>query len=80
MNIIETIGKESREVIISQVCRILEKNPEKNVDKLFSVIKALSRNTESKDAIESIEKYYNEVPSIKEEINHILSKIGRAHV
>ena len=57
MNIIETIGKESREVIISQVCRILEKNPEKNVDKLFSVIKALSRNTESKDAIESIEKY-----------------------
>ena len=56
MNIIDTIGKESREVIISQVCRVLEKNPEKNVDKLFSIIKALSRDTESKDAIESIEK------------------------
>ena len=73
MNIIDTIGKESREVIISQVCRVLEKNPEKNVDKLFSIIKALSRDTESKDAIESIEKYYNEIPSIKEEVNHILS-------
>ena len=38
MNIIDTIGKESREVIISQVCRVLEKNPEKNVEDRKSVV------------------------------------------
>ncbi|MDS0526367.1 radical SAM protein [Clostridium sp. SHJSY1] len=72
MGIIEGIKKGSREAIVGQLGKILEKNPEKNVDKLFSVAKKLSKDEDSKMAIKNIEDYYNEIPTVKEEIQDIL--------
>lgn len=73
MSFIESIEKSSKEAIVGQVCKILEKNPEKNVGKLFSVAKVLAKDKDSKQAVENIEKYYKEIPSIKEEILDILT-------
>jgi MoaA/NifB/PqqE/SkfB family radical SAM enzyme len=72
MGIIEGVKKGSREAIIGQVCRVLEKNPEKNVDKLFSVARKLAKDDDSKEGLKNIEDYYNEIPSVKEEIQDIL--------
>ncbi|MBD7910171.1 MULTISPECIES: radical SAM protein [Clostridium] len=73
MGIIEGIKKGSREAIIGQVCRVLEKNPQKNVDKIFSVAKKLAKDNYSKMAVENIEDYYNEIPTVKDEIQDILA-------
>lgn len=74
MDIMENFHKEAKEKIVERVCKILEKNPEKNINKLFLITKFLSKDKDSKKAIFNIEKYYNEVPSIKEEILNILKE------
>ena len=44
MNFGESLKKSSREMIVKRACKLLEKNPEKNVDKLFTIMKALSKD------------------------------------
>ncbi|SFD41102.1 radical SAM protein [Clostridium uliginosum] len=73
MNLKEHIKSSTRNVIISRVCTFLEKNPEKNVDKLFQLITKLAKDKESKLAITSIDTYYHEIPSVKELIQNILT-------
>ncbi|MDD6794244.1 MAG: radical SAM protein [Clostridiaceae bacterium] len=72
MNFGESLKKSSREMIVKRACKLLEKNPEKNVDKLFTIMKALSKDKDSKKAIEDIMKDYNEKPSVKEEVLDVL--------
>ena len=39
MNVVEKIEKYSKEVFVKKTVELLEKNPEKNVDKIFELIK-----------------------------------------
>jgi len=73
-NIIGSFHKEAKEKIVAKVCKILEENPAKNMDRLFTITKFLAKDKDSKKAIINIEKYYNEIPSIKEEIQNILKE------
>lgn len=72
MGFIDGMEKSGKGIILGKVCRLLEKNPEKNVAKLFSTAKLLSKDKASKEAVEKIENYYNNNPVIKEEIESIL--------
>lgn len=72
MDIMGNFHKGAKEKIVEKVCKILEENPEKNINKLFSIAKFLAKDKESKKAVLNVEKYYNETPSIKEEIQNIL--------
>lgn len=72
MDIKDTIEKSTKEAIIKAGIQLLEKNPEENVDKIFSVIRKGIRDEYSKQGIDDIQKYYEEVPSIHDFIQDIL--------
>lgn len=73
MKLTEYVGAKARRVMIKNVCNILEKNPEKNIPKLFKLGKTLSRDESSKKGITNIETYYQEVPCMKQFIDDILT-------
>ena len=72
MGLLEKIEKSKKSLIINQICKILEKDPEKNIDKIFATIRKLVKDEESISTINKIEEYYNDNPVVKEEIKNIL--------
>ena len=64
MDIKDTIKKGTKEAIIKAGIQILENNPEKNVDKIFNIIRKGVRDKDSKNAIDEVQRYYNEIPSV----------------
>ena len=72
MGIFDNVERSGKELILGKICRLLEKNPEKNVAKLFSTVKLLLKDEDSKKTLENIESYYNNNCAIKHEIEGIL--------
>ena len=64
MGIKDTITKGTKEAIIKAGVQILEKDPENNVDKIFSIIRKGVRDEFSKEGIDEVERYYNEMPVV----------------
>ena len=58
MDIKDTIEKSTKEAIIKSGIKLLEKNPEENVDKIFNVIRKGIRDEYSKQGIDDIQRYY----------------------
>lgn len=74
MDIMGNFHKGAKEKIIEKVCKILEEDPDKNMNKLFVITKFLAKDKDSKRTVLNIEKYYNETPSVKKEIEKILKE------
>src|SRR3712207_4086341 len=72
MGIKDTLEKGTKEAIIKAGVELLEKNPEKNVDKIFAIIRKGVKDEFSKQRIDNVQKYYEEMPSIHEYIQDIL--------
>lgn len=72
MGIKDTLEKGTKEAIIKAGIELLEKNPEKNVDKIFAIIRKGVKDEFSKQRIDNVQKYYEEMPSIHEYIQDIL--------
>ncbi|SHI89355.1 Radical SAM superfamily enzyme, MoaA/NifB/PqqE/SkfB family [Clostridium cavendishii DSM 21758] len=77
MSIIEKAEKTAKKVVVGAVCDILEKNPEDNIGKIFTLVKKLSTDEASMKSIEDIESDYNQVPSTKEYIDRILKDTNK---
>lgn len=73
MNILESVEKSAKEVTLSAVADLLEKNPEKNVDKIFSLAKKLTRDEDSQKQVENVYDYYQNNEAIHEYIQNILT-------
>lgn len=58
MGIKDTIEKGTKQAIINQVVNYLDKDPEKNVDKIFEIIKGLTKDEHSIEQIEFVHNYY----------------------
>ncbi|WP_392486191.1 radical SAM protein [Haloimpatiens sp. FM7315] len=72
MNIKETIEKGAKAKVIDTIVEYLEKDPEKNVDKIFSTIKKLTKDQHQLDQIDFVYNYYKENPATYEFIQNIL--------
>ena len=77
MDIKDTIKKGTKEAIIKAGIQILENNPEKNVDKIFNIIRKGVRDKDSKNAIDEVQRYYNEIPSVHNFIQDILKNTNK---
>lgn len=77
MGIKDTIEKGTKEAIIKAGIQVLENNPEKNVDKIFNIIRKGVRDKDSKNAIDEIQRYYNEMPSVHNFIQDILKTTNK---
>ncbi|WP_035294095.1 radical SAM protein [Clostridium sp. KNHs214] len=74
MNIKNTIEKSAKAKVIDTVAGYLEKNPEKNIEKIFSAIKKLTKDEHQIEQIEFVEDYYKNNPATNKYINNILTK------
>ncbi|WP_027631666.1 radical SAM protein [Clostridium hydrogeniformans] len=72
MSFKESIEKNSKEVVTGAICDIIDRNPEKNIQKIFTLTRLLAKDKDSKEAIENVEKYYKEEESTRNFINSIL--------
>lgn len=77
MDIKDTIEKGTKEAIIKAGIQLLENNPEKNVDKIFNVVRKGVRDKDSKNAIDEVQRYYNEMPSVHNFIQDILKNTNK---
>lgn len=77
MEIAENMSKATREVLIKLVVNSLNKDPEKNLEKLFDIIEKTIKDPYSLNQVKDVHKYYDESPSIREYINNILKTTNK---
>ncbi len=77
MGIKETVEKGAKEATLAAAAELLERNPEKNVDKIFSLVKKLAKDEDSKRQIDDVYGYYKDMPSVHEYIQHILTSTDK---
>lgn len=77
MGIKDTIKKGTKEAIIKAGIQVLENNPEKNVDKIFNIIRKGIRDDETRNSINEVQRYYEEIPSVHEYIQDILKNTNK---
>lgn len=63
----------ARNLVLNQVVKYLEKDPEKNAVKIFELLKKGVDDPESRDRVDKVVKYYNEMPAVREYINKVLT-------
>lgn len=76
-SVLDNFSKKLRDNIIKVGFQIIDKNPEKNINKLFELAEKASKDDFTKSKIISIKNYYNEVPSIREYIKNILKDTNK---
>ncbi|NFI96053.1 Fe-S oxidoreductase [Clostridium botulinum] len=76
MSFSEYMKNSTKNIVISKVCSLLEKNPSKNMDKLFNLSIKLIKDNENKKKIKNAYTYYNDTPLVKNFIENILSNLN----
>lgn len=78
MSIKESMEKGIRDTLISNAVELLNKNPEKNVEKVFHIARKIAgKDEENLQRINTVYKYYNDMPSINEYVNNILKTTNK---
>lgn len=77
MNIMEKMEKATKETLVKTGVQLLSKDPEKNVDKLFDIIKKTVKDPDNLRRIEFVEQYYHNNPATYEYIQNILKTTNK---
>jgi MoaA/NifB/PqqE/SkfB family radical SAM enzyme len=72
MSLKESLEKKAKGTLIKTGLELLEKNPEKNVDKLFALVKKSVKDDFSKERVDKVYQYYNDMPAVHDFIQDIL--------
>ena len=73
MSIKDTLEKSAKQVIINKVVDYLDKNPERNVDKIFDTIKTITKDEHSLEQINFVQNYYKTNKPTYDFIQNILT-------
>lgn len=73
MNVIDAMEKGMKDSVLNALVEVIEKNPEKNVDKLFSLAKKLARDETAQQQIDFVFNYYKENPATYELVQNVLT-------
>lgn len=73
MSIIDKMEKGAKDALVKKAADLLNKNPEKNIDKLFDLIKVAVKDEESLKTINFVEDYYRNNPATYQFVQNILS-------
>lgn len=78
MSIKESMEKEVKNTLIKSAVELINKDPEKNVDKIIDIARKISKKDEENlERINTVYKYYNDIPSINEYINNLLKTTNK---
>lgn len=72
MGIKDDLEKKVKETVLKTGFELIDKNPEKNIDKLFHLAESAAKDDFTKEKITKAEGYYNSMPSVKHFIQDIL--------
>ncbi|WP_125153311.1 radical SAM protein [Clostridium rectalis] len=72
MKVINSMEKGVKDMLVKKGVELLSKDPEKNMDKIFDLLRRTIRDKESLKMVDEVESYYNDIPSIHEYIQNIL--------
>lgn len=72
MKIMEKMEKATKDALVKAGAQLLAKDPEKNVDKLFDIIKKAVKDPDNLRRVEFVEGYYHNNPATYEYIQNIL--------
>lgn len=72
MKVVESLEKSAKEAVVSKVVDLLDKDPEKNVDKIFPLVKKLTKDEASRAQIDFVYNYYKTNRPTYEYIQSIL--------
>lgn len=68
----DNLEKNIKEKLIKAGVKLLEKNPEQNVEKIFDLVKKSAHDDFSKERVDKVYQYYEKMPSVHEYIQDIL--------
>jgi len=78
MNVIEKVEKSAKDTLVKTGVELLNKNPEKNLDKLFKLVKkTIRRDEDNLKRVDDIQGYYNNNKSIHEYVQGILKTTNK---
>lgn len=77
MKVTETMEKGVKDVLVKKGIDLLSKDPEKNVDKLFDIVKKAVKDEDNLAKVNSVQGYYNDIPSVHEYIQGILKNTDK---
>lgn len=77
MKIMDKVEKAAKEALVKTGAQLLSKNPEKNADKLFEIIKKAIKDSENLRKIEFVEQYYHDNPATYEYVQNILKNTDK---
>lgn len=77
MEIMGSMSKATKELLIKLMVNMLNKDPDKNVDRIFDLLEKAIKEPYSLRQIKDVHKYYKESPSINHYINNILKNTNK---
>lgn len=77
MNIKESIQRTAMNAAVEGVFELIEKNPEKNVDRIFQAVEKLTKDEHQLEQIKNVESYYKDMPATHELVQNILTQTDK---
>ncbi|MFD3158297.1 radical SAM protein [Haloimpatiens sp. FM7330] len=77
MSIKDSIEKGAKAKVIESIISLLEKNPEKNVDRIFSLVRKLTKDEHQIEQIDVVYDMYKNNPATHKLVMNILTKTDR---
>lgn len=77
MSIKDNLEKTAKQAVTNTIVGMLERNPEKNVDRIFDAVKKLTKDESQMKQIEVVQNYYNTQTATHELIQNILTKTDK---
>lgn len=77
MKITESVEKSTKQAIIRNVVNLLTKNPEQNIDKVFSLIRKLTKDEHANEQIDFVYDYYKNNPATYEYVQNIVKQTDK---
>lgn len=77
MSFKDSLEHKTKEKIINTGVQLLEKNPEKNVDKIFNLVKKVARDEFSENILDDVYDYYLNSPEVQRYILDILKNTNK---
>lgn len=77
MNLINNIEKLAKNTIVNTVVEIIDKDPEKNVDKIFDTLKKFIKDEDSLKQIDAVYNQYKTNPATYQLVQNILKKTDK---
>lgn len=78
MNVIESLEKSAKETVVKGIVEMIDKNPEKNVERIFAAARKLTKDKDHQARIDFVENYYKTNQATHDFILDILAKTDKS--